>query len=167
MKFEETKHISNSTTDSLNKQERQPPRRGRTTHSHNSLASPPHAGHQPGHTLAVGRNPIPQPGSVPSQPTWLRRSRWHEQHTQADPTTVGRELSAISPMADCKSGAGSLRYLSVDRVRKWSSWGAVWGRPLRGFSLPSSVKWNSAFSLEMLLGLAPKIAAAWFCGTPA
>src|SRR4029434_147668 len=37
---------------------------------------------------AVGWHPIPQPGFVASQPTWLRWSLWHIQHAQADPTSI-------------------------------------------------------------------------------
>ena len=37
---------------------------------------------------AVGWHPILQPAFVASQPTWLCWSLWHEQHAQADPTSV-------------------------------------------------------------------------------
>ena len=37
---------------------------------------------------AVGWHPIPQSAFVKIQPIWLCWSHWHEQLTQADPTSV-------------------------------------------------------------------------------
>ena len=58
---------------------------GRTTHRHTSLAALPRAGHQPGHTLLWILFFNQHMLQISQRGCW---SLWHEQHTQADLTSV-------------------------------------------------------------------------------
>ena len=61
---------------------------------------------------AVGWHPIPQPGFVASQPTWLRWSLWHVQHAQADPTGIqlgwGLDSRQAIPSSPLPNSGGTL-----------------------------------------------------------
>ena len=56
---------------------------------------------------------------------------------------------------DRKSVEDCLQFLNADKVRKHL-----------GTPTLQPVKWNLAFSLQVVLGLTPNNATAWFCGTP-